>query len=77
MYTYEMFQASPNIEVKAKEHWGNEAAAYQQHVVNAHAKDGREFYRIDTIGVSVKPGCFDALLGKGVGLEKTTLSVLS
>ena len=69
MYTYEMFQASPNIEVKAKEHWGNEAAGYLQNVVNAHAEDGWEFYRIDTIGVSVKPGCFDALLGKKNVLE--------
>ncbi|WP_242482966.1 hypothetical protein [Pseudomonas sp. TH10] len=45
MYIYEMIQASPNIEVKAKEHWGNEAAGYLQNVVNAHAEDGCAFYR--------------------------------
>ncbi|WP_236191536.1 DUF4177 domain-containing protein [Pseudomonas paraglycinae] len=64
MYVYKMVQVPPNIEVRAKEHRGNEAAAYLQNVVNSHAEDGWEFYRIDTIGVSVKPGCFDTLLGK-------------
>jgi hypothetical protein len=64
MYIYKMVQVPPNIEVRAKEQRGNEAAAYLQNVVNSHAEDGWEFYRIDTIGVSVKPGCFDALLGK-------------
>lgn len=43
---------------------GIEAAVYPQNMVNTHAEDGWEFYRIDTIGVSVKPGCFDALIGK-------------
>lgn len=64
MYTYKMVQVPPNIEVRAKEHRGNEAAAYLQNVVNTHAADGWEYYRVDTIGVSVKPGCFDALFGK-------------
>ena len=64
MYIYKMVQVPPNIEVRAKEQRGNEAAAYLQDVVNTHAENGWEFYRIDTIGVSVKPGCFDALLGK-------------
>jgi hypothetical protein len=64
MYTYKMVQVPPNIEVRAKEHRGNEAAAYLQNVVNEHAEDGWEFYRVDSIGVSVKPGCLDALFGK-------------
>jgi len=64
MYIYKMVQVPPNIEVRAKEQRGNEAAAYLQDVVNTHAENGWEFYRIDTIGVSVKPGCFDALFGK-------------
>ncbi|MGE7989753.1 DUF4177 domain-containing protein [Pseudomonas sp. NPDC089554] len=69
MYVYKMVQVPPNVEVDAKKHKGNEAAAYLQSVVNTHAEDGWEFYRVDTIGVAVKPGCFDALFGK-----KTELS---
>lgn len=64
MYIYKMVQVPPNIEVRAKEHRGNEAAVYLENVVNSYAEDGWEFYRIDTVGVSVKAGCFDALLGK-------------
>lgn len=64
MYIYKMVQVPPNIEVRAKEHRGNEAAAYLENVVNTYAEDGWEFYRIDTIGVSVKAGCLDALFGK-------------
>ncbi|MFD2641870.1 hypothetical protein [Pseudomonas japonica] len=64
MYVYKMVQVPPNVEVQAKNHKGNEAAAYLQQVVNSHAEDGWEFYRVDTIGVSVQPGCFDAMFGK-------------
>jgi len=64
MYTYKMVQIPPNISVQMKEHKGNEAAAYLQNVVNEHAENGWEFYRIDSIGVQVKPGCFDVLRGK-------------
>lgn len=64
MYTYKMVQIPPNIEVKASKHKGNEAAIYLQNVVNEHAEEGWEFYRVDSIGVSVKGGCFDALMGK-------------
>lgn len=64
MYIYKMVQVPPNIEVRAKEHRGNEAAVYLENVVNTYAEDGWEFYRIDTIGVSVKAGCLDALFGK-------------
>ncbi|MDR6918951.1 hypothetical protein J2X66_005856 [Pseudomonas sp. 3296] len=64
MYIYKMVQVPPNIEVRAKEHRGNEAAVYLQNVVNTHAQGGWAFYRIDTIGVSVKPGYFAALQGK-------------
>lgn len=64
MYQYKMVQVPPNIEVQSKEHRGNEAATYLQGVVNSQAQDGWEFYRIDTIGVNVKPGCFAALLGQ-------------
>jgi len=63
-YEYRMVQIPPNVAVDAAKHKGNEAAAYLQEVVNTHAKDGWEFYRIDRIGVVTKPGCLDGLVGK-------------
>jgi hypothetical protein len=47
-----------------KAHKGNEAAAYLESVVNKYANEGWEFQRVDSIGVQVQPGCFDALRGK-------------
>jgi len=64
MYQYKMVQVPPNIEVQAKQHKGNEAAAYLEGVVNTHARDGWEFYRVDAIGVNVRPGCLGVLLGQ-------------
>jgi len=64
VYVYKMVQVPPNIEVQASKHRGNEAAVYLQNVVNEHAAQGWEFHRVDTIGVSIKAGCFDALSGK-------------
>ena len=62
-FEYKMVQVPPNIAVKAKEHRGNEAAVYLEDVVNRYAKDGWDFYRVDSIGVNVQPGCFAALFG--------------
>lgn len=64
MYHYKMVQVPPNIEVKASKHRGNEAALYLQTIANEQAEEGWEFYRIDSIGVQVSAGCFDALAGK-------------
>lgn len=64
MYQYKMIQVPPNIEVQAKQHKGNEAAAYLEGIVNANARDGWEFYRVDAIGVNVTPGCLAGLLGQ-------------
>ncbi len=64
MFEYKMVQIPPNIAVEMKSHKGNEAAAYLETVVNQYAADGWEFQRIDSIGVDLQPGCFDALKGK-------------
>lgn len=58
-----MLQIPPNVEVQAKQHKGNEAAAYLENIVNKHAQDGWEFYRIDEVGVKTQPGCLAALFG--------------
>ena len=63
-YQYKMVQVPPNIEVKSKEHKGNEAAHYMEMVVNEQAQQGGEFYRVDPIGVLVSPGCLASLFGK-------------
>jgi len=75
MYQYKMVQVPPNIQVQAKNHKGNEAAAYLAKIVNENSQDGWEFYRVDTIGVSVQPGCIAALLGQKSAL--TTYYVVS
>lgn len=61
-----MVQVPPNISVQLKDHKGNEAAVYLEGIINEYASKGWEFYRIDSIGVQVQPGCFDALFGKKV-----------
>lgn len=66
-YTYKMVQVPPNVEVTSKQR-GNEAAAYLEGLVNQQAREGWEFYRVDSIGVQTNPGCLGGLLG-----QKTTL----
>ena len=63
-YKYKMVQVPPNIAVNAKAHKGTEAAAYLETIVNDMAGKGWEFFRIDSIGVNIQPGCFAALTGQ-------------
>jgi hypothetical protein len=59
-----MIQVPPNIAIAEKGQKGTEAANYLERIVNDMARKGWEFYRIDTIGVQVNPGCLGALTGK-------------
>ena len=61
MYDYFMVQVPPNIRVVKSS--GNDAAAYLQGIANQYAAQGWEFYRVDTVGVVVAPGCLASLLG--------------
>ena len=63
MYEYMMVQIPPAIVVKQKEHVGNEAAYYLQSLANEKAGQGWEFYRVDTVGVVIQPGCMASLFG--------------
>ena len=45
-------------------------AGYVEQVINQHAKEGWEFFRADTISVTVPPGCLGQLLGS----KETTTS---
>lgn len=64
MYQYKMVQVPPSINVQEKSQVGNEAAVYLEGIVNEQAKEGWEFYRVDSIGVNVQPGCISALAGQ-------------
>ncbi|MCL6581863.1 MAG: DUF4177 domain-containing protein [Firmicutes bacterium] len=55
-YEYKMVQVSPNV-IASRRQTGTEAADYLQGIVNAHAAEGWEFQRIDTLGIVVPPGC--------------------
>ncbi|HEM6870794.1 TPA: DUF4177 domain-containing protein [Providencia stuartii] len=61
-YVYKTAQIPPNIEMNKREA-GNEAAIYLQSVLNEKAEDGWEFQSVETIGVAVRPGCFESLRG--------------
>lgn len=66
-YVYKMVQIPPQITFHQDEDEplkGNEAAVYLEGVVNKYALEGWEFFRVDTVGVKVMPGCLGLLLGK-------------
>lgn len=62
-YEYKMVQIPRNIAVRGAPA-GQEAAWYLQDIVNTMAKDGWEFYRVDTVGVIIQPGCLGQLFGQ-------------
>ncbi len=63
-YQYKMVQIPPNVSVQMKSAKGQEAAVYLQQVVNSHAQEGWEFYRVDGVGVQENPGCFGSAFGQ-------------
>jgi hypothetical protein len=62
MYEYKMVQVPPNINVQAK-NAGNEAAVYLESIANKYSEQGWEFYRVDSVGVNVQPGCLAGAFG--------------
>ena len=62
-YEYKMVQIPPTVSVSARDHKGDEAASYLQEIANTHAAAGWEFYRVDTLSVSIPPGCLGVLFG--------------
>jgi hypothetical protein len=58
-----MVQIPPNIEVRAGEVRGSEAAEYLNELISEMAFEGWEFYRIDTVGVVERLGCLAVLFG--------------
>ena len=64
-YEYYMVQIPSNFAVQEGQAQGHEIAAYVQEWANKLAAQGWEFYRIDSMGMTVAPGCLTALLGGG------------
>lgn len=60
---YKMIQIPPNISIRGAER-GMEAAQYMEQLANAQAQAGWEFFRVDTVGVQVQPGCLGGLMGR-------------
>lgn len=63
VYDYYMVQIPPNIALRGRTS-GQEAAQYLQEICNQYANEQWEFYRVDTLGVMVSPGCLAALFGQ-------------
>lgn len=61
-YRYHMVQIPPRLLLKESK--GDDAARYMEKVVNGMASKGWEFWRVDSIGVDVEPGCVGFLLGR-------------
>lgn len=78
-YVYKMVQIPPVIEIGGGGSAGQEAAAYLQRVVNAHAGQGWEFCRVDPIGVRtrVSPGCLGVFLGERETVTTTEYYVIT
>jgi hypothetical protein len=64
LYDYHMVQVPPNITVRRGTQRGDEAAAYLQEIATQQSAQGWEFYRVDTIGVKLQPGCLGMLTGQ-------------
>ncbi len=60
-YRYKMVQIPPTLLISAKAPKTTIAATYLEKLVNEEANAGWEFYRIDTIGLKVQPGCLGAI----------------
>ena len=63
MYEYRMVQIPRDLSVKMGKAEGV-AAEYLQALVNDVVAKGWEFYRIDNLTVTEKPGCLGALFGQ-------------
>lgn len=63
MYEYKMVQVPRDLATMKGQADGL-AANMLQRIVDQHATGGWEFYRIDNLTITEKPGCFGALSGK-------------
>ncbi len=62
-WKYKMVQIPPTIVIGEGMATKGIAATYLERIVEEYAELGWEFYRVDTIGVRVYPGCLAGLFG--------------
>ncbi len=60
-YQYKMVQLPHTFVVKKQTE--SDIAPFLENLVNEHSLKGWDFYRIDSVGVAVNPGCLAGLLG--------------
>ena len=60
-----MVQIPANFSAQEGQVQGNEIATYVQDWANKLAAQGWEFYRIDSMSMTVAPGCMTSLFGGG------------
>jgi hypothetical protein len=60
-YEFKMMQLPQTFVLK--QDTGTEIAAYLEKLSKDMGVDGWEFYRVDSVGVAVQPGCLAALSG--------------
>ena len=62
-YRYKMVQVPQVISLAKDVAMGNQAAGYLETVVNNHAREGWEFFRVDELGIRENPGCLSGFFG--------------
>lgn len=55
-FVYRMVQLPPVVPVDPTQPPGNEVAAFLENLVNSHAKQGWEFYCVNTVNAGPRPG---------------------
>lgn len=60
-YEFKMVQLPQTFVLK--QDTGKEIAAYLEKIAHEMGAHGWEFYRVDSVGVAVQPGCLAALAG--------------
>lgn len=58
IYRYKMVQIPPNLVVSKEQESFDAAAVYLEQITNTMAQQGWEFFRVDSLNVAVRPGCW-------------------
>jgi hypothetical protein len=65
-FAYKMVQVPQTLGAESLDPNQQLAAKYLERVINKFAAEGWEFYRVDSIGIVVPPGCLGAFFGAQV-----------
>lgn len=62
-YHYETVQMPLNVKVARKDK-NNKAGAYLRDIINKKSEENWEFVSVESVGLTIKPGCLGALIGR-------------